>query len=192
MKFKPENTAISRKKISSPLGYLLERKYFLSKKHHTVFDYGCGKGKDFSWLKKEGYKVVAWDPYWKPDNKPGSNEQFDVVLCTYVLNVISTPEGRKEIINDTWNYVAPGGFLLLSTRTSVEISNCGRDNSWTPSNDGYVSSASLQTFQKGFDGPELQELFCSTVNSIGYIEISNKSSDFAFILAGRKTEDDRH
>lgn len=194
MEFRPENTAISRKKISSPLEYLLERKYFLSKKHHKVFDYGCGRGKDFRWLKENGYKVSAWDPHWKPDNKPGPEEKFDVVLCAYVLNVISTPKKRRELINDIWNYVAPGGFLLLSTPTVVEISKCSGDNNWTPCGDGYVSSNDRKTFQKGFSGDELRGLLYSTVDDVGFIETSRKSDDFSYILAARaykeETEDD--
>ncbi|RLC02740.1 MAG: hypothetical protein DRH90_13150 [Deltaproteobacteria bacterium] len=187
MEFKPENTAVSRKRISAPLEYILDRKYYLDKKYHSAFDYGCGRGKDFQWLKEEGYKIQAWDPYHYPDSKPGSEEKFDLVLCTYVINTIENIEDRKEVIKDAWSYVAPGGFLLISTRTDNEIRSCAKSSKWTVFGDGYISSIDKQTFQKGFTGEELLKLFHSSVQSNSFVEAKDKDGDFTYLLATKNS-----
>ena len=164
----------------------MSRKYFLDKKYHSVFDYGCGRGKDFNWLKENGYKATCWDPHWKPLGKPGPEEKFDVVLVLYVLNVIPDPKERVEVIKDAWNYVAPGGFLLISTRTTKEIRNCARSGNWDTYADGYVSSADRKTFQKGFTGEDLRTLFKSSCSGSGYVE--DETREFSYVLASKQSE----
>ena len=187
-KFNTEKTAISRKTISAPLQYLLERKYFLDKKYHRALDYGCGKGKDVSWLREFGYSICGWDPFWFPDNKPGPEEDFDVVLVSYVLNVIPFEKERLEVLQDAWSYVAIGGFLLLSTRTDKEIKTAAKKSKWEKFGDGFISSESKMTFQKGFTGDELEELIKEHLDNVGFVEPSRTESDFSYVLIGRKVK----
>lgn len=53
-----------------------------------VLDYGCGRGGDVRALQHLGLDAAGWDPVHFPD---GRREPAEVVLLTYVLNVIENP-----------------------------------------------------------------------------------------------------
>jgi len=61
----------------------------------------------------------------------------------------------------------PNGFALLVARSSICIEREARSRRWEKYQDGYISSPSRRTFQKGFTDSELIELFgggCSVVD----------------------------
>jgi 2-polyprenyl-3-methyl-5-hydroxy-6-metoxy-1,4-benzoquinol methylase len=105
-------TAISRKTISSPLKKLLSKNKIIGR----TIDYGCGKGKDFAHLKESNYDVQGYDPYWRNTSIHG---KFDTVLCTYVLNVVSSDE-RNNIINILKNLTNPGGKIYITVRRDIK------------------------------------------------------------------------
>ncbi|MEU7378103.1 methyltransferase domain-containing protein [Streptomyces albidoflavus] len=58
-----------------------------------VLDYGCGRGGDVRALQNIGLDVSGWDPAHHPD---GDLKPAEIVLLTYVLNVIEDPAERRQ------------------------------------------------------------------------------------------------
>jgi len=75
-------TATSRKKLSTPMRWLLEQDLL----GNCILDYGCGRGQDVQELIKKGYDAKGYDPHWGPFTFP--DLQYDTITCIYVLNVI--------------------------------------------------------------------------------------------------------
>lgn len=87
-------TAIKRNRLSAPTRWLHENELL----GIIMLDYGCGRGDDARILcDKYGYYCSGYDPHWA--NEPELLEYgYDVVICNYVLNVLS-PDERQEVIN---------------------------------------------------------------------------------------------
>jgi DNA phosphorothioation-associated putative methyltransferase len=121
MKDNSFKTAISRKTISAPLKYLIS--CGLINKSQTILDYGCGRGFDVQWLKENGYNVVGFDPYWNP-NFNVLNTKYDVILCTYVLNVVA-PKIRKIIIKNLTNLSKNVYYSVRRDVQKIQLSKIG-------------------------------------------------------------------
>jgi SAM-dependent methyltransferase len=100
-------TAIQRSKLSTPAAWLLKNGKLQSGRG---LDYGCGKGFDASHLRFEGY-----DPYYRPVMPEGL---FDVITCTYVLNVLP-PEDRIAVLMDIERRLQPDGVAYVTVRRDV-------------------------------------------------------------------------
>ncbi|MBR8840803.1 MAG: DNA phosphorothioation-associated putative methyltransferase [Stigonema ocellatum SAG 48.90 = DSM 106950] len=90
--------ALHRKRLSSTARLILKRG--LLSNDETFLDYGCGRGFDFQALESRGYNSVGYDPYYFPDTelKPA-----DVVMFSYVLNVLQSPQERRESLLHAWS-----------------------------------------------------------------------------------------
>jgi len=106
-------TAIARKGPSLPLRWLLKDR--LISREDTVLDYGCGKGADVTALRAKRIKAVGWDPYHRPDIHPRLN---DVVLCTYVLNVLDGVE-RHRVLWGICERLQPWGEAFITVRRDL-------------------------------------------------------------------------
>src|SRR5438876_364552 len=51
----------------------------------SVFDFGCGHGRDVEFLQAQGIACTGWDPVFFPEH---SLHEADVVQLGYVINVI--------------------------------------------------------------------------------------------------------
>ena len=110
-----------------------------------VLDYGSGRGQDVQRLRLMGIDAVGWDPYFDDHAGPIATE---VVLLTYVLNVIEDPAERNDTLADAWRNATR--TLVVSTRLSWEARRVrGEKHS-----DGIVTSR--QTFQHLFQPNELR------------------------------------
>jgi len=125
MKNQPHKTAITRKSPTAPSVFLKENGYLKGKK----LDYGCGKSVD-----AEIYEMDKFDPHYHPDVNLNDN-QYDTILCTYVLNVIDDPEVEKEVLNKIRKLLKPDGKAYLSVRRDIKT-------------EGYTSKG---TFQKNVE-----------------------------------------
>jgi hypothetical protein len=83
-----------------------------------TLDFGCGRGQDAHSLKLERF-----DPYYFPDMPKGV---FNTVVVTYVLNTVSSPTDRNEIMGFVKTLLAAGGIAYFSVRN--DKSNL---NGWT-------------------------------------------------------------
>lgn len=85
-----------------------------------VLDYGSGRGfdaKHFSW--------EAFDPHWGPAVPRG---KFDVIVCTYVLNVL-TLEEAGPVLADIARRLRRRGRAYLAVRRDLprgELLHCGQ------------------------------------------------------------------
>jgi len=148
--------------------------------HLSVLDYGAGKGRNSKYLFEKGFVVMAYDKYKdKIDNrvfplydtlKDIKDLYWDIVLCSYVINVIE-PKERDELIKELfklkWTY------LILETRDETHIVSEARKGKWPLYKDGFMTSRG--TFQKGFTLSSMRELLYQNTKSILYTNIYTKS-----------------
>jgi DNA phosphorothioation-associated putative methyltransferase len=81
----------------------------------AVLDYGCGRGGDVRALQHLGLDVTGWDPVHFPE---GQRRPADVVLLTYVLNVIEDPADRRRTLLRAWELAS--SVLVVSARLRWE------------------------------------------------------------------------
>lgn len=150
-------TAIARNKPSIPARNALNAysNKFL-KKGTRVLDYGCGRGFDVAWLRSQGIDADGHDPNIYQSVTPLRGQQYDFILCTYVLNVIQSNFSRKMAIKRVINSLKDFGIAYFTTRTDTEILAEAAKNSWTPYKDGWITNS--KTFQIGFSSQTLLEL----------------------------------
>jgi hypothetical protein len=120
----PDNThktAIKRRKLSVPARMLNDRGLILK----PALDYGCGYGTDAKLLDIEGY-----DQYHK--NRTWLAWNYQTILCTYVLNTLSEPAKREEILQFINQRLDEQGTAYITVRNDKANLN------------GYTSSGTWQ------------------------------------------------
>lgn len=153
MQIKSHNTAIGRNKLSAPMKTLFC--HGAISKDKKILDFGCGRGSDVTLLQEKGFKIEGYDLHFKPSLPQGS---FDLVTCIYVLNTIPDKNDRMNVIKNAWRKVSPGGQLFLAVREKSSVDKDAEKGQWDSLTDGFISSLSRQTFQKGFTELSLSNL----------------------------------
>ena len=116
-------TAITRKKLSKPMQWLLDQGLINTEDHGL--DYGCGKGFDANFMGFDG-----WDPNHRDDTR-GLSTEYDVITCNYVLNVIEDDEERKNVEARIIDKLARGGVAYVSVRNDTNALNgCTSRGTW--------------------------------------------------------------
>lgn len=111
----------------------------------SVLDYGSGRGDDLRGLREMRLRVHGWDPFYAPEEAPRPS---DVVLLTYVLNVIEDPDERRQALRRAWELAER--LLVVTTRLTWDRSRVrGRQYE-----DGVLTSR--RTFQHLFSPAELR------------------------------------
>ncbi|MFE0476993.1 DNA phosphorothioation-associated putative methyltransferase [Streptomyces sp. NPDC058947] len=137
-------TAIGRAALSVPARQALADRQLIPER--TILDYGCGRGDDVRALERLDCRITGWDPYYRSETKL---EQADVVLLTYVLNVIEDPAERRHTLRQAWQLA--NTVLIVSARLTWEKSKVrGQEFG-----DGLITSR--QTFQHLFGASELRD-----------------------------------
>lgn len=111
----------------------------------TVLDYGCGRGDDMRALKRLGCRATGWDPHYAPST---SLDSAEVVLVTYVLNVIEDPVERRSTLVRAWDLTTT--VLVVSARLTWEAAKVRGDEF----GDGVLTGR--RTFQHLFRPGELR------------------------------------
>ena len=113
-------TAIKRIKLSNPIKWLISHKYL---SHDNIdikiLDYGSGRGQDAKIL-----AIDQYDPYWYPIEL--QQTFYDIILCTYVLNVLALDE-REKTIDKIMNYIKPHGIVYFSVRRDIKKPKPGKN-----------------------------------------------------------------
>lgn len=104
-----ERTAISRDRLSVPARRAVDHGVITNAT--SVLDYGCGRGDDVRHLQSVGITAAGWDPHYCPEPPP---TPADVVLLTYVLNVIDDLDEREQTLRRATQLARQ--CLVVSTR----------------------------------------------------------------------------
>lgn len=111
----------------------------------SVFDYGCGHGRDVDLLGAKGIEARGWDPAFFPDNP---RHAADVVNLGYVINVIEDPEERSATLRKAWELCRR--LLVVSAQVLVP----GRGQAQVEFGDGILTGRG--TFQRFYGQVELK------------------------------------
>ena len=63
--------------------------------------------------------AVGYDPYWCTEGSWALGNKYDVVLCTYVLNVVNK-RTRDQIINTLKDLTKEGGKVYITVRRDIK------------------------------------------------------------------------
>ncbi len=107
----PYLTAIRRTSLSVPTRVLQQRGLLKGR----ILDFGCGFGFDTDELRRQGYDIVGYDNYYRPDRPEG---KFDTIICNYVLNVLE-PYAQAEVMMDVSNLLKPEGTAYFAVRRDL-------------------------------------------------------------------------
>jgi DNA phosphorothioation-associated putative methyltransferase len=108
-------TAISRKKLSRPMQYLLDSGKLSSGR---ILDFGCGRGDDVTRLQAQGLDIEGYDPNHCQSKL--DNGYYDVITCNYVLNVIESEEVRASVLNTIKSLLTYNGVAYITVRDDRE------------------------------------------------------------------------
>jgi hypothetical protein len=120
-------TAIKRRNLSAPANWLYLNRHLPfpgMPNYYSILDYGCGRGDDVRHLTELGYDARGYDPHWGPEAEPWfewPGVRFDVVLCTYVLNVVEPGPNRYHILDALRRCVKPEGRIFVTVRRDIKI-----------------------------------------------------------------------
>lgn len=104
-------TAISRKTLSAPMRYLIEKGHIRFGENKRILDFGCGRGQDADRL-----QIDRYDPYYFPDLP---REKPDIIVCHYVLNTL--PKCHEHaVLNHIRSLLKPYGVAYITVRRNVK------------------------------------------------------------------------
>lgn len=118
--------------------------------HGRVLDYGCGYGRDVSWLRHRGVDATGYDPASGLYGRPPCGT-FAWVLMVYVVNVISSRADRLDAVQHAWRYVEAGGTLYLAARSVDDVHRAAHDGGWERCEDGWCSGTTWQGGMRAID-----------------------------------------
>jgi len=116
-------TCIGRSRVSAPTRWLACDGYL--DRSQKILDFGCGKGDEAFILKRDGFKIKAYDPYQEAFKRRPSLNAFDVVLCTYVLNVSADDRQMQAMILDAYSHLRKGGKVFFAVRRDIRPKRAG-------------------------------------------------------------------
>jgi tellurite methyltransferase len=117
-------------------------RFFKTQQATDVLDYGTGTMRNAIFLAQEGFSVFAADlpeqieklrncpalmhveRLLATDELPESNLNVDVVLSTYVFNIIMDSAGRHTYLANAVANLKPGGYLLMEVRCRKPNERC--------------------------------------------------------------------
>ena len=116
-----KKTAMTRKKLSAPMRYLLDYGFFprgATDQNKEFLDYGCGKGFDADFC---GF--AKYDPHFFPDKMLIQSKSWDIVVCNYVLNTLPTMTDVHSVIWDIQAHLKEDGVAYISVRNDKKNLN---------------------------------------------------------------------
>lgn len=108
----PHLTAIERTSMSFPTRWLQQHRLLKGE----ILDFGCGFGFDTDYLKEQGFDIVGYDNFYRP-NYP--QKRFDTIICNYVLNVLE-PNEQAEVLMSVSELLKPLGKAYFAVRRDLK------------------------------------------------------------------------
>lgn len=185
--YDPEKTAMSRTTGSLIARRLVELGALKNLAVSTILDFGCGRGADVKYYQDQGLKASGFDPYEPFGWHQMPECRFDLVTVVFVLNVLSTYIERLVAIEAAAAKVRNGGYLAIACRSPEAIDREAAAKRWPKFNDGYWSSSTRKTFQKGISNREITYY----LDRVGFVQSIDSTSmkfgrDVTFVLASEK------
>ena len=112
VKNNPHLTAKERTSISFPTRWLKQNNLLKGE----ILDFGCGFGFDTDELQKEGFGIVGYDNYYRPEYPA---KRFDTIICNYVLNVLE-PKEQAEVLMEISELLKPTGTAYFTVRRDLK------------------------------------------------------------------------
>lgn len=112
IKNNPHLTAKERTSISFPTRWLMKNNLL----NGEILDFGCGFGYDTDQLQKEGYDIVGYDNYYRPEYP---TKRFDTIICNYVLNVLE-PKEQAEVLMLVSELLKTSGVAYFAVRRDLK------------------------------------------------------------------------
>lgn len=116
--------------------------FFKKQSAWRVLDYGAGTLRNSVYLAQQGFHVHAADlpeqleklqgcaalryveQLLAVEELPASRLEVDLVLSTYVFNIIMSQADRREYLDNVVANLKPGGFLLMEVRCPNLLERC--------------------------------------------------------------------
>jgi Methyltransferase domain/Endonuclease/Exonuclease/phosphatase family len=124
----------------------------------TLLDHGCGRGSDVKYYRSCGLDADGYDPHPGFQWTKNPERIYELVTQVFVLNVLPDPWQRIQALRHAAQFLRPGGHLLVVTRSPIDIRTRAAASGWRAHHDGYWSSESKGTFQKGISSEEITAL----------------------------------
>lgn len=105
-------TAIERTSMSFPTRWLKQSNLLKGE----ILDFGCGFGFDTEDLKAQGFDVVGYDNFYRPEYP---EKRFDTIICNYVLNVLE-PNEQAEVLMSVAELLKPTGKAYFAVRRDLK------------------------------------------------------------------------
>jgi Methyltransferase domain len=153
----PQATAIKRRGPSS-IARRVVSSLVQALNAQSILDYGCGHGADVLFYREHGLQTEGYDPPEPFGFSALPRGTYDVVTVVFVLNVIADRNQRLNALRSASSFMRNDGRLVVATRSYAEIESQARAGTWPRHSDGYWSSTSKRTFQRGFTVAELAAL----------------------------------
>ena len=112
IKNNPHLTAKERTSVSFPTRWLQQNNLLKGE----ILDFGCGFGFDTDELQKEGFDIVGYDNYYRPEYP---TKRFDTIICNYVLNVLE-PKEQVEVLMEISELLKPTGTAYFTVRRDLK------------------------------------------------------------------------
>lgn len=112
IKNNPHLTAKERTSVSLPTRWLKQNNLLKGE----ILDFGCGFGFDTDELQKEGFNIVGYDNYYRPEYP---TKRFDTIICNYVLNVLE-PKEQAEVLMEVSELLKPTGTAYFTVRRDLK------------------------------------------------------------------------
>ena len=107
-------TATKRNSPSAPAKWIYDNIGF---DLDDTLDYGCGRGDDVAYFGLRGWDING-------DHKPlKRHDDFNTILCSYVLNVIPDEDERKSVIANIQKHLTRNGTAYLTVRNDKQHLN---------------------------------------------------------------------
>ena len=104
-------TAKERDTLSFPATHILNKNLLIGE----VLDFGCGFGTDVELLKGKSINIVGYDKHHFPEYPL---QQFDTILCFYVLNVLLAEE-QATVLMEISQLLKPQGKAYFAVRRDI-------------------------------------------------------------------------
>lgn len=121
----------------------------------SVLDFGCGRGVDVEHYRSLGLSAKGYDTHHSHGFSVPPEENFDLVVMTYVLNTLPEPGARTAALADALRRVKRRGVLAVAVRNWIEVNQDARSRGWPRVNDGFYTSVRRGTFVKGMTRDEV-------------------------------------